>query len=142
MSRVEQYLRDHEFFKDLENGYLKAISACATAVGFDEGEYVLRAGAGASAFYIITEGDVEIQHQSRILTVLKPGDVLGWSWLFPPYTWHFDARAKSLVRAIVLDGQCVRDRCENDHTFGYKIVSLFSEIAINRLEKALKLPPY
>ncbi|MCI0710907.1 MAG: cyclic nucleotide-binding domain-containing protein [Chloroflexi bacterium] len=140
MNRVERVLRQYKFFADLTNGYFKVISSCATTVGFDEEEFVLKAGMPANAFYLIQEGSVSIEHNGEIIRVLEPGDVLGWSWLFPPFTWHFDARAQTLVRAVVFDGQCIRERCESDHSFGYHIVTLFSQLAIERLERALVLP--
>lgn len=140
MNRVERSLREHRFFKSLSNGYFKTVSSCATTVGFDENEYILKAGMSANAFYLIQEGSVSIEHNGDMLRMLEPGDVLGWSWLFPPFTWHFDARAQTLVRAIVFDGQCIRERCESDHSFGYYIVTLFSQLAIERLERALVMP--
>lgn len=140
MNRVEGILREQKFFDDLNNGYFKIVSSCATTVGFDEQEYILKAGMPANAFYLIQEGKVSIEHNDVNVRVLEPGDVLGWSWLFPPFTWHFDARAETLVRAIVFDGECIRERCESDHTFGYHIVTLFSQLAIERLERALVLP--
>jgi CRP/FNR family cyclic AMP-dependent transcriptional regulator len=140
MKRVERMLREHRFFDSLSNGYFKTVSSCATTVGFDEKEYVLKAGMPANAFYLIQEGRVSIENDGVTIRVLEPGDVLGWSWLFPPFTWHFDAQAETLVRAIVFDGECIRERCENDHSFGYHIVTLFSQLAIERLERALVLP--
>jgi CRP-like cAMP-binding protein len=140
MNRVERILREQRFFDGLSNGYFKTVSSCATTVGFDEQEFVLKAGMPANAFYLILEGNVSIEHNGVALRTLEPGDVLGWSWLFPPFTWHFDALAQTLVRAIVFDGQCIRERCESDHSFGYHIVTLFSQLAIERLERALVLP--
>jgi CRP-like cAMP-binding protein len=60
--------------------------------------------------------------------------VLGWSWLFPPYRWHFDARALELTRAIALDGKCLREKCEEDHDLGYELVKRVAQIIMERLQ--------
>ena len=65
---------------------------------------------------------------------LKEGEVLGWSWMIPPYKWHFDARAFDLTRAIALDGACLREKCEEDHDLGYELMSRFALIIAQRLE--------
>jgi hypothetical protein len=59
---------------------------------------------------------------------------MGWSWLFPPYTAHFDARAVEPIRATVLDGACLRRKCEADPALGYEIMKRFSGILIERLQ--------
>jgi hypothetical protein len=64
----------------------------------------------------------------------EEGEVLGWSWLVPPYRWHFDARAVELTRAIALDGKCLREKCETDHDLGYEVMKRFALIIAERLE--------
>jgi hypothetical protein len=63
------------------------------------------------------------------------GDVLGWSWLFEPYRWHFDARAQRPTRALAFDGKCLRGKCEEDHDLGYEFFQRFTRLAIERLEE-------
>jgi CRP-like cAMP-binding protein len=62
------------------------------------------------------------------------GDVLGWSWLIPPYHWRFDARAIEPTRAISLDARCMRTKCENDHDLGYELMKRFARIIEQRLD--------
>jgi CRP/FNR family cyclic AMP-dependent transcriptional regulator len=52
----------------------------------------------------------------------------------PPYRWHFDARAVELTRAIALDGECLRGKCEEDHDLGYEIMKRFALVIAERLE--------
>ena len=68
------------------------------------------------------------------IETLEAGEVLGWSWLFPPYRWHFDARALSLVRATIFDGACLRGKCEEDAQLGYDLMSRFAQVVIERLQ--------
>jgi CRP-like cAMP-binding protein len=62
------------------------------------------------------------------------GEVLGWSWLFPPYKWHFDARASTFVRALALDGACLRGKCETDPELGRRVLERFAQVVVQRLE--------
>jgi CRP-like cAMP-binding protein len=68
-----------------------------------------------------------------LIEILGAGDVLGWSWLVPPYRWHFDARALEPTCAIVIDGLCLRGRFQRDHDLGYEITQRFAGIISNRL---------
>jgi CRP-like cAMP-binding protein len=90
---------------------------------------------------MIRQGKVAIQIQAAergpiTVQTLGEGDVLGWSWLIPPYRWRFDARATELTRAIALDGKCLRTKSEEDHNLGYELLRRFSSIIVQRLEAA------
>ncbi len=74
------------------------------------------------------------QRGSVMIDTYGEGDVLGWSWLVPPYNWHFDARALELTRVIALDGKCLRKKCEEDRYFGYELLKRFTKIIEQRLE--------
>ncbi|MDH3719745.1 MAG: Crp/Fnr family transcriptional regulator, partial [Planctomycetota bacterium] len=62
--------------------------------------------------------------------------VLGWSWLFPPYIWYFDARAMIRTRAVAVDGLCLRAKCDEDPKLGYELMKRFSAILNSRLQAA------
>lgn len=136
---LEPLLAEHPFFRGLEPHYLSLLVGCAANVRFDAGEYIFREGEDANEFYIIRHGKVALElftPERGILTIqtLGAGDVLGWSWLFPPYRWRFDARARELTRAIALDGTCLRRKCDEDHSLGYELVKRFAQIIIERLQ--------
>jgi CRP/FNR family transcriptional regulator, cyclic AMP receptor protein len=65
---------------------------------------------------------------------IGPGEILGWSWLFPPYRWHFDGRAVEGTRAIAFDAKCLRLKCEEDHDLGYELVKQFAHVMMERLQ--------
>ena len=65
---------------------------------------------------------------------LGEGEILGWSWLLPPYHWRFHARAVEATRAIALDGRCLRSKCEENHDLGYELLKRFAKIIERRLE--------
>ena len=133
MHTLEQYLSEHEFLKGLDQKYLELLAGCASNVRFDEGEHIFRMGKEANTFYLIRQGTVSLELYTpqkgsiRIKTV-DEGEVLGFSWLIPPYHWHYDAIATELTRAFALDGKCLRGKCENDPSLGYELFKRFSFI--------------
>jgi len=136
---LEPILAEHPFLKGLESQYIKLLVGCASNVRFNAGQYVFREGEEANQFYMIRQGKValEIHAAERgpiTVQTIGEGDVLGWSWLIPPYRWRFDARAMELTRAIALDGKCLRDKSEEDHSLGYELLKRFSNIIVERLE--------
>lgn len=139
MQTLETILANHPFFKGFEPHYMQLITGCASNVRFKAGTYIFREGEPASSFYIIRQGKVALQAMaaqrgSLIIQTIEDGEVLGWSWLFPPYRWHFGARAIEETRAIVLDGVCLREKGEADHDFGYELVKRVAQIMMERLQ--------
>lgn len=139
MRTLETILAEHPFFAGLDARYVQIIAGCASNVVFNEGQTIFREGEEADRFYLIREGRVALEvHAAGIGTLtiqtLDAGDILGWSWLVPPYRWHFDARAVEQTRAIALDGDCLRRKCEEDHDLGYELLKRFAEIITQRLQ--------
>jgi CRP-like cAMP-binding protein len=142
METLERILTEHPFFQGLELLHLQLLVGCAANQVFKPGEAIIRRGEEANEFYLIRHGKVavELRTPSRgSLTVqtLGEGEVLGWSWLLPPYRWHFDARAMELVRVIALDGKCLRLKCEEDHHLGYELLKRFAHIVTKRFDATL-----
>ena len=139
MENLEHILSAHPFFTGMDAKYIQLVAGCAANTKFDIDQYLFREGEEANWFYIIRGGKVAIEayaaeRGSLIIDTLTQGEVLGWSWLIPPYHWHFDAKAVELTRAIALDGKCLRKKCENDHTLGYELLKRFSNIIEDRLQ--------
>ncbi len=139
MESLESILSEHAFFKELPPDYLKIVVGCASNVKFDEGEFLFREGGDADKFYLIRHGRIALKiftpHKGPVtLQTIGPGEVVGWSWLIPPYRWHFDASAMELTRAIALDGKCLRGKCDDDHSLGYELMKRFAHIMEERLQ--------
>jgi CRP-like cAMP-binding protein len=139
MKTLEAILAVHPFFEGLEEKYVQLINGCASNVRFKAGTSIFREGEAASNFYIIREGKVALETQAAqrgpiTIETLEAGEVLGWSWLFPPYRWHFDARVVEPTRAISLDGVCLRNKAEEDHDLGYELVKRVAQIMMQRLQ--------
>ncbi len=139
MQTFEPYLVEHPFLKGLDQRHLNIIVGCASNVSFDAEQYILHEGEEATNFYIIIQGKValEIFTSDRgpiTIQTIEEGDVLGWSWLIPPYHWHYDARAIEPTSVIALDAIRLRTKCEEDHDLGYELLKRFAHVITKRLE--------
>ena len=139
MENLERILKEHPFLEGLDDRHIKLLVGCASNVAFKAGEYIFREGDSADKFYIIRHGKTQIetfipQKGPLAIQTREAGEIMGWSWLVPPYRWHFDARAYELTRAIALDGKCLREKCEQDHDLGYEIMKRFALLIAQRLE--------
>jgi CRP/FNR family transcriptional regulator, cyclic AMP receptor protein len=127
------------FLEGLEADRLDLLAGCAGNVHFDQGNYLFREGDEADTFYVIRHGSVAVEtfvpaRGPVTIETIDAGEVLGWSWLFAPYRWHFDARALSPVRATGFDGACLRGKCEADPALGYELMGRFAQVLIERLQ--------
>lgn len=139
MKTLEPILAKHPFFKGLDQPYLELITGCASNIRLKTGELLFREGEEAKQFFVIREGAVALEvfvpgTGPVTIQTVEEGDVVGWSWLFPPYRWHFTGRVIVPVRAIALDGECLRGKCEHDHNLGYEFLKRFSHIMLERLQ--------
>jgi len=135
---LEPYIKGHPFFEGLSEDYIALIAGCARNVVFDPDEVAFRLGDKADEFYLIRNGRMAVEvygQKAEPVTIqtVDDGDVLGWSWLFPPYRWQFDARALEVTRALALDGECLRGKCDADHDLGYELMKRFSALITERL---------
>jgi CRP-like cAMP-binding protein len=135
----ERVLRETPVFAGLDDDRIATIAGCAKNMRYPAAEKIYGEGDHADQFLILREGHVAIDMQTLhrgILTVqtVGPGEVLGWSWLFPPYEWHYDARAVEDTRAIALDARCLRGKCQQDPALGFELMKRFSTVMLSRLE--------
>ncbi len=139
METLERIIAEHPFFIGLDEGFTNLMVSCASNVRFKAGSYILKEGDPANTFYLIREGKVAVevlapQRKPIIISTLSVGEILGWSWLLPPFQSKFHARAVDDVHAIALDGKCLRTKCEENHDLGYEVVKRFALIMEQRLE--------
>lgn len=139
MQTHDDILAAHPFFAELRAQAMPLISACASSLHVGAGTYIFHEGEEALHFYILSEGKVLLEaFDARLgavpIETIAAGEVLGWSWLFPPYHWHFSARAIEPVQAVTLDAHCLREACERDHDFGYLLVKQVAQVMMQRLQ--------
>lgn len=142
---MKKSLRDriaaHPFFYHAGPQHVDAIANCAMESQFAAGELIFKEGDPANRFYLIESGKVLLSQGNPArngppipIQELDAGDVLGWSWLFPPYVWHLNARAIEPTEAIFIYGSRLREMCEADPTLGYALMKSASHIVIQRLQ--------
>ena len=138
MKTMGDILREQPFFAGMAERHLDLLTGCASNARFDAGAPIIREGEGADHFWLLTHGRaaVEIFVPGRgavTVDTIREGDILGWSWLFPPHRWRYDAHAVELVRAIAIDGRCLREKAEADHDLGYDLMRRFAAVVIDLL---------
>jgi CRP/FNR family cyclic AMP-dependent transcriptional regulator len=129
------------FLKGLSKAQLEVLSNNAMEVEFKTGKMIFDEGLAANRFYVILDGKVALESvadkkggRPELIQTIGAGDVLGWSWLFPPYKWNFDARAVRPTKAIIFFASTLRELCENDHALGYELMKRVTQVVINRLQ--------
>ena len=135
---LERIVREHRFFAGLEEEFSKLVCGCAKNVRFDAGQYLFHEGDDADQFYLLRHGRVSLEVTAPgrgviSFQTLGEGEIVGVSWLIPPYRWAYDAKALELVRAIAMDATCLRGKCEADHDLGYEMMKRFVPVLVERL---------
>ncbi len=134
-------IRGHSFFEGLSSEDLAFVTGCAKNVVFKEGQVIANPGDMANDFYLISDGGVAISleippRKPFIFQMLRENDVLGLSWLIPPYRWTVSAKVMQPTRAIAIDGSCLRKKCEEDPGLGFKLMKHLVQILVAREESA------
>jgi CRP/FNR family cyclic AMP-dependent transcriptional regulator len=131
----------HPFLVGMNRKHLALLSDCAINAHFNKGEVVLREAEQANRFYLIESGRVILESgkaygQPVIIDTIGAGDLLGWSWMFPPYAWQFTARAAKATSAIFFYGTILREYCERDHSLGYELLKRITAVMMRRMQAA------
>lgn len=134
-----ELIADFPVLARLSAGELARLSDTARTVRFDTRERVFSEGQRAEGCWLIHAGrvalDVFIPGRGLVVVqTLGAGDVLGWSWLVPPYRWHFGASATEPTTATLLDTAQMRALAGVDPGFGYALSRTLFEMMLHRLQ--------
>ena len=143
MNDLRQRVVSHPFFGGMKATHLSVLADCAREVTFARDEVLFREGDPANQFYLIESGRVILEaHEPANGTItvqeLGEGEVLGWSWMFPPFAWHLQAHAAEPTHVIVLNGGHLLNAAERDHDFGYELMKRVAQVVIHRLQSTRK----
>jgi CRP/FNR family cyclic AMP-dependent transcriptional regulator len=143
MKTLKEVILEHPFFVGMEKGYLDIVAEGATEAKYNAGEILFKEGEPANRFFLICGGRVVLEtHQPgtglTLIEELRGGNVLGWSWLFQPFSWHFQARAIEPTEVVVLDGGHLLANAERDSKFGYDLMKRVARVVIHRLQAIRK----
>jgi CRP-like cAMP-binding protein len=139
MRGLEELISAGDVLGGLRGDHLALIAGCASTARFAAGALILREGEPADRFFLLRRGSVSVEiavpgGDALVIETLGPGDLLGWSWLFPPCRWRFDAHATQPVAAIAFDGACLREKARADHELGYELMRRFAGVLLDRLQ--------
>lgn len=140
-SNLEANVAAHPFLLGVSVHHIRLLADCAMQTKFERDQVIFREGETANRFYLIEAGKVALESSANsgepvTIDVIGDGELLGWSWLFPPYVWHFSARAVEPTTAIFFYGTVLREYCEKDPALGYELFKRMSEVMTRRLQAA------
>jgi CRP-like cAMP-binding protein len=144
MNTMEDIITTHPFWQGLNPHYFHILRECAVYSRFGPDQFILNAGSDAEHFYLIHHGHVALETfmpgKGRVtLQAIGPGEALGWSWLFPPYRWHFSGRSTDITEAVCFGARTLRDYAEENHDFGYDLAIRVGRIILDRLQATRSL---
>ena len=139
METLEEMIVKHPFWAGLHPQYFDLLKGCATFECYGVDQSIFKEGGNADKFYLIQKGrttlDAFVPGRGVVtIQTVSAGDALGWSWLFPPYLWHFSARASDVTEAMVFAAKTLCDKAEQDHDFGYELIKRVSKLLLERLQ--------
>jgi CRP/FNR family transcriptional regulator, cyclic AMP receptor protein len=143
MKTLDEAITQHAFFRGMKPEHLAVLATGARAADFKAGEVLFREGQPANQFFLIESGKIALEmHEPAGRTLLvqtvAAGEVLGWSWLFPPFSWHLQARVLEPTNVIVLSGAHLLITAESNHDFGYELMKRVAQVVISRLQATRK----
>jgi len=138
--KFEKEVAAHQFLLGMNAQHVRLLADCAMHTHFHTDEIIFREGEAANRFYLIVRGKIRLESSTLGEPVpideIHDGDLLGWSWLFPPYAWHFTARVLEETDAIFFYGTILREYCEKDHSLGFELFKRMSAVMLRRLQAA------
>ena len=139
-AKLEAQVAAHPFLCGISEHHVRLLADCAMHSHFAAGHVIFREGENANRFYLIEHGKVALESSTLGEPIkiedIGDGDLLGWSWLFPPYAWHFTARALEHTTAIFFYGTVLREYCEKDNALGFELFKRMSVVMLRRLQAA------
>jgi CRP/FNR family transcriptional regulator, cyclic AMP receptor protein len=136
---LTETIERHALFRGLPKHHISLLAEAAMMKEFAADELIFREGDPANRFYLILDGEVALEsanahRENVVVQTIGADDVLGWSWLFPPYYWHFGARATKPTKAIFFYGTWLRESCERSPEFGYEMMRRMANVMLQRLQ--------
>lgn len=132
-------LAGHPFLRGMPPDHLDALATAASDVTFPAGHRIFEEGGFASKFWLIQSGhvalDVLVPGSGRvIIDTIGIGDLLGCSWLFPPYRWAFGAVCVTPVHTFEFNAAAIRTCCAADAAFGAEFRDRLLRVLARRLQ--------
>ena len=137
-SAIRNLLAEQSVLRDLEPADIDLMAGCGRNEVFAAGAFLAREGETADRFYVVRQGKVALELHAPtgplLIETLGSGELVGWSWLFPPYRWTYDVEAIDQTRVTTIESACLRAKCDSDPAFGYRLMTRFSQVVVDRLQ--------
>ncbi|MFE5139463.1 cyclic nucleotide-binding domain-containing protein [Streptomyces fagopyri] len=113
----------------------------AREVSFPQGARLFEEGGQADRFWIVRTGTVDLDmrvpdRRPAAIESLRHNELVGWSWLFAPHSYHLGAEATTPVRAYEFDATAVRAMCHDDPALGLAVAEWVGDVLAHRLRSA------
>ncbi|MCX5783933.1 MAG: cyclic nucleotide-binding domain-containing protein [Elusimicrobia bacterium] len=141
MRTIDEIIKEHPFFKGLDQKYIELIAGCGFNAKYEAGDVICQEGEQARHFYMIRQGMVSIEiigpgGKTMVVRSLEPGNIVGYSWLIPPYKYKFVNRVMEPSTLTVFDGNVIRSMCEKDPKMGYELLKRVTQVVVERLNNS------
>lgn len=138
MNENVQFLKEHPVFQRLSEVYLHQLAEHMDVINLDAGTTLFEEGEPAGHFYIVMEGTVDLyaelgDDEAQWVQMIDVGEVIGWSWLVPPYRWAFTAKSRDGAMLMRFDAAAIRELCDRDPAFGYGTMKQICSLMLGRL---------
>jgi CRP/FNR family cyclic AMP-dependent transcriptional regulator len=132
-------LRAHPFVRGMADDHIARLDGVARYIAVPTHYRLFEEGGTADRFWLIEAGQVALDmlipgRGPVVIETLGRGEVIGWSWLFPPYQWQLGAVTMQPTQAFELDGRAVRAMCDADPAFGHELSHRFTYVVVRRLQ--------
>lgn len=137
-SSIRDLLAEQSVLRELPPADIDLMAGCGSNEVFAAGAFLAREGETADRFYVVRQGKVALELHAPtgplLIETLGAGELVGWSWLFPPHRWTFDVEAIDQTRVTTIESACLRAKCESDPAFGYRLMQRFAQVIVDRLQ--------
>ena len=128
--------------KGVKPEHLDLLSGCVANVRIPKNEFLFEIEKSADQFFLIRQGRLRLElplnpKRSIVIQTAEENDIVGWSWMIPPYRWHFSGRALDDIVALSFDAKCIRKKFSQDHELCSELCIRFSTLVAKRLEETL-----
>jgi CRP-like cAMP-binding protein len=144
-------LRRYPFFAGLANEQVSTLARLTEDVTVARGDYLFYEGVTLTHFYLVAEGRIGITLSqpdvvNRVIipppgarvrevtvSMVGPGDLVGWSALVAPFKATSSARAITPSRCAAINAAELRQAFEIDPRFGYLLMQRVAQVARDRI---------
>jgi CRP/FNR family transcriptional regulator, cyclic AMP receptor protein len=135
---IRDLLAEQPVLRGLEAGDLDLMAGCGRNDVIEPGGFLAREDEPADRFFVVRSGRVVLEIHAPtgplVIETLGTGDLVGWSWIFPPHRWVYDVEVLERAHVVVIDAVCLRDKCDADPAFGYRVMKRFAQVVAERLQ--------